>query len=622
MIRGNSSTDKKRSTRNKSIRVSESSRRNTTLYPIKSFVRTSNLRHDNLNGSSQIPPKNLIDFNSFNVAEHPKLQSRSVGLKPSDSSSNARKDDHIGNQEMLTAKEVVARKTIASDSSSLDKASNEFHLKLFVQRNRPSHFKTTENQFFFTEKRVSTAIPKVCTPLNVLLSQSDTEPSPKEESTKNPQKHPRVQKRPRTYSEVKNTEHFQVPRKAINDELAKRFQEISLMKNNQKGLIPLSNSPLQGEFFGTEVKLAVKILPNNEPGTPIKARRYKIRSQVRNKCLRFQDGTLITFNEGSIPSRPLSNLLEANSEQKLDGVEPFKIGTLSENDLNQCRDRSAGSKIISTQNSQSKLANTRNFLDKPFHAHRQYLSKTVMNSQPPTTFNTSIAEFMTQNPGEADKRLPSHIQSTYSQTPSRIDMNKNRRNRLKSSAILKLKKVVQSIKNLHNSFSSPVRFPARPLLNNLTFKFMEAAKKGDTEVLRKMLDDQSNILHTEYDSLRQTALHLTTMNNHLEASESLVAAGANVNAVDIFGRTPLFNAIRNKNLSLVYLLLVFNASPWARKEYSYCQIAEDQEQILYYLKLFQLLNALLRLVKPEKRLAIRQIFVYTQTRVLKCYRIS
>ena len=128
-----------------------------------------------------------------------------------------------------------------------------------------------------------------------------------------------------------------------------------------------------------------------------------------------------------------------------------------------------------------------------------------------------------------------------------------------------------------------------------------------------MLNDQSFILLSERDSLRQTALLLTTMHNHLSASEVLVAAGANVNVQDCHNRTPLFHSIRHKNLSLVYMLLVFNASPWAKKQYSYRQIAEDHKQILYYLKQFQMLHALVNLVKPEKRLSIRQNFLCHKT---------
>ena len=74
-------------------------------------------------------------------------------------------------------------------------------------------------------------------------------------------------------------------------------------------------------------------------------------------------------------------------------------------------------------------------------------------------------------------------------------------------------------------------------------ELIKAAAKGDVAVMRKLLENGADPLAGDYD--RRCPLHLASEEGHLEAVEVLLAAGANIDAKDRWGGTPLKGAIRN-----------------------------------------------------------------------------
>eukprot|EP00004_Rigifila_ramosa_P011933 TRINITY_DN255_c0_g1_i1.p1 TRINITY_DN255_c0_g1~~TRINITY_DN255_c0_g1_i1.p1 ORF type:complete len:1315 (+),score=323.10 TRINITY_DN255_c0_g1_i1:52-3996(+) len=83
--------------------------------------------------------------------------------------------------------------------------------------------------------------------------------------------------------------------------------------------------------------------------------------------------------------------------------------------------------------------------------------------------------------------------------------------------------------------------------------FCQAAAAGDVAELRELYKLSGRVNHVDYD--RRTPLHLTASEGHAEATLFLLENGADVNAVDRFGNTPLLDAVRSGKKHIVDILL-------------------------------------------------------------------
>ena len=90
----------------------------------------------------------------------------------------------------------------------------------------------------------------------------------------------------------------------------------------------------------------------------------------------------------------------------------------------------------------------------------------------------------------------------------------------------------------------------------------EAAKTGDKETLRSLLQKGANVNATEGDGT--TALHWASYRDDLESVELLLKAGAKVNAANDLGATPLWTASQNGSEPVVRRLLAAGANPNAK----------------------------------------------------------
>jgi len=88
---------------------------------------------------------------------------------------------------------------------------------------------------------------------------------------------------------------------------------------------------------------------------------------------------------------------------------------------------------------------------------------------------------------------------------------------------------------------------------------VEAAKNGDKDALRSLLQKGTNVNLTEADGT--TALHWASYRDDLEAVDLLIRAGAKVNAANELGATPLWAACQNGNEAIVKRLLAAGANP-------------------------------------------------------------
>jgi ankyrin repeat protein len=88
---------------------------------------------------------------------------------------------------------------------------------------------------------------------------------------------------------------------------------------------------------------------------------------------------------------------------------------------------------------------------------------------------------------------------------------------------------------------------------------MDAAKQGDREAVRSLLNGRSDVNAAEPDG--STALLWAVHRQDLEMADLLIRAGANVDAANDYGVTGLSLACTNRNAALVNRLLEANANP-------------------------------------------------------------
>ena len=86
-----------------------------------------------------------------------------------------------------------------------------------------------------------------------------------------------------------------------------------------------------------------------------------------------------------------------------------------------------------------------------------------------------------------------------------------------------------------------------------------AAKNGDTDICGLLLAHDANVNEVEADS-KMTALHCAAVAGNEPLVEALISWGAEVDAQDLEGRTPLYDACQEGHLACVVALLKAGAS--------------------------------------------------------------
>ncbi|MGH9784157.1 MAG: ankyrin repeat domain-containing protein, partial [Terriglobia bacterium] len=83
------------------------------------------------------------------------------------------------------------------------------------------------------------------------------------------------------------------------------------------------------------------------------------------------------------------------------------------------------------------------------------------------------------------------------------------------------------------------------LLSAADLRVADAAKQGNREAVRSLLNDRADVNASEPDGT--TALHWAVHRHDLEMTDLLIRAGADVNAANEYGVTPLSVACSNGN---------------------------------------------------------------------------
>ena len=91
-------------------------------------------------------------------------------------------------------------------------------------------------------------------------------------------------------------------------------------------------------------------------------------------------------------------------------------------------------------------------------------------------------------------------------------------------------------------------------------QLLKAAAKGDVEGIKKSLDGGAYIeTRTSREDWSQTAIGTAALNGRIDAVRYLAARGADINATDRLGETPLISALVRKHIAIANLLIDLGA---------------------------------------------------------------
>jgi len=178
-----------------------------------------------------------------------------------------------------------------------------------------------------------------------------------------------------------------------------------------------------------------------------------------------------------------------------------------------------------------------------------------------------------------------------------------------------LKKIIEFlifVKTLDIPPEIVLEFPTRSYQHPKSIAFIEYAKMGRSERLVDMMLRHSKLLVYEYDNFRLTALHWAVIREHRAVVDVLIEWGSFINATDIYERTPLYYAIENQSVYMVFEMLLRRASPWSPKDVNYIELANRHDKIIYYIKKFRMLDLMMKFQKPSKREDFRSYYLRTK----------
>jgi len=104
-------------------------------------------------------------------------------------------------------------------------------------------------------------------------------------------------------------------------------------------------------------------------------------------------------------------------------------------------------------------------------------------------------------------------------------------------------------------------FPDQPFEMKGSVEFLQLAKDGDTYKMKKILQNNKFLVY-QYDSLKQTALHLAAKRGHAGTVEMLLQHCADPDFKDAVDKTALFYAIHSNNYLAVTSLIRAGAQVW------------------------------------------------------------
>jgi len=152
----------------------------------------------------------------------------------------------------------------------------------------------------------------------------------------------------------------------------------------------------------------------------------------------------------------------------------------------------------------------------------------------------------------------------------------------------------------------PEIFKAEAYAQRGSKAFLEAAKLGRFDEMQELVEKYNRYLIYTFDNVQMTALHFAAKKGSIEIVSFLVGLGANVDAKDMIGRTPLYFAIQHNHIDILKILLANKCSPWSNEEASYTELCKNNLIAWFYLSKMRKLDITLKLTPPNLRDSIWQ----------------
>ncbi|EAR83390.2 ankyrin repeat protein (macronuclear) [Tetrahymena thermophila SB210] len=262
----------------------------------------------------------------------------------------------------------------------------------------------------------------------------------------------------------------------------------------------------------------------------------------------------------------ISNIIRLIEESPLDCIQGDNLLFLNQiyEQISSNQNHESIEKSICSNDEQSPKSNQTNK-----NEQKQFLLNILDDSY--MKFTQQVQRETTQYIISKDKML--HFQLFRSQ--------KERRNLTKKQHRANLIKILNQIKNLNLTPKEILLnnvFSTKPFEKQYSYEFITAAKHNNL-LLCDFLITKNKYLVYDFDYFYLTALHWASKRGHLKLAQFLIQKGADVNATDILGKTPLYYACQADHIDIVKILLYNKAYPWSNKYISYDQFVKHNPQI-------------------------------------------
>ncbi|KAL4477297.1 hypothetical protein ABPG73_003423 [Tetrahymena malaccensis] len=147
-----------------------------------------------------------------------------------------------------------------------------------------------------------------------------------------------------------------------------------------------------------------------------------------------------------------------------------------------------------------------------------------------------------------------------------------------------------------SEISSNQVFSTKPYQKKGSYELISYSKKGDTELVRDLTMENKYLVY-DFDYVYMTALHWACKRGHCQVAGMLIKQGADVDAKDLIGRTPLYFAISIQDAPIVELLLSNQANPWSTKEYNLNEMVKENSKLTALLSRYRKLDIVARMRK-------------------------